>query len=167
VDVDEEEAMPKRQVGKPKLTPRVRQRLVKIAKETRELVYGTAACPEWGTSFAELEDDGKEVGHEFIRLFVEQGAGQQAEGVPDTAFQTAEGERAQLIGEVPRTIETESGRVSWREPEAYLPKSRRVFFPSSEGVGVGGRSRSVPSAATEGGTSGDEAAIVSVRSRKH
>lgn len=159
--------MPKRQVGRAKLTPILRQQLAEAAKQARRSMYGEAACPEWGTSFAELEDDGKEVGHEFIRLLIEQAAGQQAEGMPDTAFESAEGERAKPVGEVPRRVETESGWVSWREPAGYLAKSRRDFFPSSEGVGPGGRSRSVPSAPAKGGASGDQAAIVSVRSRKH
>jgi len=44
-----------------------------------------------------------------------------------------------LIGSEERTIETESGEVSWNEPKAYLPKSRKAFFPSVEGPGAEGR----------------------------
>jgi hypothetical protein len=38
-------------------------------------VYGQQGCPDWGTTFAEMEADAREVGHEFIRLLMEQAAG--------------------------------------------------------------------------------------------
>ncbi len=59
--------MVKRSMGKMKLTPQVRQRLAEMTDEARNLVYGEAGCPSWGTLFADIEDDAKEVGHEFIR----------------------------------------------------------------------------------------------------
>src|SRR5437016_3879723 len=58
--------MPKRTIGKSKLSPEMRQRLAEVAAEARRLVYGEKGCPEWGTSFAEIESDAREVGHEFI-----------------------------------------------------------------------------------------------------
>ena len=130
--------MAKRAVGKSKLTPEIRKRLVAVAADTRELVYGEQGCPEWGTSFAEIEADAKEVGHEFIRLLMEQTGGEQAGIMPEAALTTDSGELAQCIGTRPREIETESGPVSWPEPQAYLPKSRKAFFPSDQGAGSGG-----------------------------
>ncbi len=130
--------MVKRSMGKMKLTPQVRQRLAEMAAEARQLVYGEAGCPVWGTLFAEIEDDAKEVGHEFIRLLMQQAAEGQAESVPDEALITDGGEVAQSIGAEERTMETESGEVSWNEPKAYLPKSRKDFFPSVEGPGTEG-----------------------------
>ncbi len=127
-----------RTMGQRKLTPQVRQRLAEMADEARRLVYGEAGCPEWGTLFAEIEDDAKEVGHEFIRLLMQQAAEEQAETLPDEALVTDGGEAAQSIGAEKRTIETESGEVSWDEPKAYLRKSRKAFFPSVEGSGAGG-----------------------------
>lgn len=62
--------MVERSIGKAKLTPEVRQRLADMAAEARQLVYGEAGCPEWGTLFAEIEDDAREVGFEFIRLLM-------------------------------------------------------------------------------------------------
>jgi len=120
-----------------KLTPEVRKRLAELAAEARKLVYGEEGCPQWGTSFAEIEADAKEVGHEFIRLVMEQTGSQQAGKLPNEVLITDTGETAQPIGSRLRKIETESGPVSWPEPEAYLPKSRKAFFPSDEGAGPG------------------------------
>lgn len=131
--------MVQRMVGKSKLTPQVRQRVAEIAAELRGLVYGAAGCPAWGTLFAEIEDDAKEVGHELIRLVMEQAADQQAEMVPPEALTTQAGEPVQRVGTQERRLETESGPVSWEEPQAYLPRSRKAFFPSVEGVGTEGR----------------------------
>ncbi len=130
--------MAKRTDGKSKLTPAMRERLVRAAAEARHLVYGEAGHPGWGTSFAEIEADAKEMGHEFIRLLMEQAAGEQATEVPESALISDQGEQAQWTGQQDRTLITESGAVTWREPKAYLPKSRKDFFPSDEGVGVGG-----------------------------
>ena len=128
--------MVERTTGRSKLTPQVQQRLAEMAAEARSLVYGEAGCPVWGTLFAEIEDDAKEVGHEFIRLLMQQSADGQSETLPAEALTSDEGEVAQSIGSEERTIETESGEVSWNEPKAYLPKSRKAFFPSVEGPGT-------------------------------
>jgi hypothetical protein len=129
--------MVKRLDGKSKLTREMRERLVAAAAEARQLVYGEAGCPEWGTSFAEIEADAREIGLEFMRLLMEQSAGEQATGVPPSALVSDSGEVAQWTGqEEDRTLITESGVVSWREPKAYLPKSRKDFFPSGEGTGT-------------------------------
>ena len=122
--------MAKRTDGKAKLTPEVRERLVELAREARLLVYGEQGCPEWGTTFAEIESDAREVGHEFIRLLMEQTGDEQSRDVPDTALTSDSGEAARLVGTRKRTIETESGPVSWQEPQAHLSKSRKAFFPS-------------------------------------
>ena len=129
--------MAKRTLGKSKLTLEVRQRLAEIACEAQRLLYGEAKCPEWGTSFAEIEDDAKELGHELIRLLMQQSAADQAERMPPSALASDAGEVAQGAGTEERTIETESGPVVWNEPQAYLPKSRKAFFPSVEGFGTG------------------------------
>ena len=125
-------------VGRSKLTPEVRRRLAELVREARQLMYGEQSCPDWGTLFAEIETDAKEVGHEFIRLMMEQIAEDQAELMPKQALTTDAGERANLVGTEARTIETESGKVIWDEPKAYLPKSRKDFFPSGESAGTAG-----------------------------
>jgi hypothetical protein len=130
--------MAKRTVGKSKLTLEVRQRLAEVAAEARQLVYGERGCPEWGTLFAEIETDAKEVGHEFIRLLMEQTSDRQAGMMPDSALTTEAGETAQHIGSESRDMETESGTLSWAEPKAYLPKSRKDFFPAGESARPGG-----------------------------
>ena len=128
--------MATRTVGKSKLTPEVRQRLVELAGEARALVYGQAGCPEWGTTFAEIEADAREVGHEFMRLVMEQTNSQQATDVPEGALRTDAGEVATGLITQDRTLETEAGNVSWKEPKAYLPKSRKAFFPSVQSLGA-------------------------------
>ena len=127
--------MAKRTDGKSKLTPEMRQRLAAAAAEARRLVYGDRGCPEWGTSFAEIETDAKEIGHEMIRLLMEQSADEQGHAMPPSALTTCSGEVAQLTGVEERTLETESGPVSWPEPKAHLPKSRKAFFPSGQSAG--------------------------------
>lgn len=131
--------MAKRTSGRSKLTSEVKARLVEAAREARKLVYGEHGCPEWGTLFAEIEDDAKEVGHEFIRLLMEQTADDQVGRMPDKALVSVSGERAVPAGTEERTQETESGEVKWDEPKAYLPESRKAFFPSVAGDGVAGR----------------------------
>lgn len=130
--------MAKRTSGRSKLTPEVRQRLAAAAREARLLVYGEHGCPEWGTKFAEIEADAKEVGHEFIRLLMEQTADDQSGRMPEGALTRDAGEEAVPIGTEARSIETESGEVKWDEPKAYLPNSRKAFFPSGQGNGAGG-----------------------------
>ena len=125
----------KRTDGKTKLTPEVRRRLVEVAREARRLVYGEPGCPEWGTSFAEIESDAREVGHEFIRLLMEQTSDEQTRVMPEAALVTGTGEESQLIGSEQRTLETESGPVTWEEPKAYLATSRKAFFPSEPRFG--------------------------------
>ena len=129
--------MVERTAGERKLTPQVRQRLAEMVEEARQLVYGEAGCPEWETLFAEIEDDAKEVGHEIIRLLMQQTTAEHAQSLPDGAFLADGGEVAQSIGMEERTIETESGKVIWNEPKGYLRKSRKAFFPSVEGPGAG------------------------------
>lgn len=129
--------MATRTFGKTKLTPEVRQRLVEVAREARELVYGSAGCPEWGTTFAEIESDAREVGYELMRLLMEQTNNQQAQQIPNEALQTESSEVATPIGTEDRRLETEAGEVSWKEPKAYLPKSRKAFFPSVQSSGSG------------------------------
>ena len=130
--------MAKRVDGKAKLTAAVRVRLETVAAEARTRVYGERGCPAWGTSFAEIEADAKEVGHELIRLLMQQTAGEQAAELPQAALVSNTGEIAQCTGRQERTVLTESGEVSWDEPTAYLPKSRKAFFPSGEGPGPAG-----------------------------
>ena len=122
--------------GKTKLTPEVRRRLVEVAAEARRLVSGEKGHPLWGTKFVEIENDAKEVGHEFIRLLMEQTSGSQAQDIPADALVTETGETALLIGQTGRTLASESGDIEWSEPKAHLPKSRRDLFPSDEGLGA-------------------------------
>ena len=81
--------MAKRTDGKSKLTPELRLQLAKLAAESRRSIYGDQCCPEWGTSFAAIEADANELGHEFIRLLMEQTSGEQSRNMPVTALTAA------------------------------------------------------------------------------
>ena len=150
----------KRTDGKTKLTPEMRQRLAEVARDARRLVYGEQQCPDWGTSFAEIETDAREVGHEFIRLLMEQTSSEQARIIPASALVTETGEAARLTGSGGRTLETESGPVHWDEPQAYLSKSRKAFFPSESRVGPANRRGSLASGHAQDRASGDETGVV-------
>lgn len=131
--------MAKRFTGRAKLTPELQRWVAEKAAEFRTKLYGEQGCPEWGTSFCEMEGDAKEVGHELIRLLLEQtGQGQTQLPVPAATLTTETGEKAELVGTSERILETESGPVIWQEPEAYLPQSRKAFFPSESSDGPGG-----------------------------
>ena len=130
--------MAKRLDGKSKLTPEIRRQLAELAAESRKSMYGDQRFPEWGTSFAEIEADANELGREYIRLLMEQTSEEQSRNVPASALTAASGEVADLVGKESRTIETVSGAVHWSEPKAYLPKSRKAFFPSDPRHGVEG-----------------------------
>ncbi len=127
----------KSSTGRTKLTSPVREQLNKMAAEARFLACGEAGCSAWGTKFAEIEDDAKEVGYEFIRLLMQQTADGQTEAMPAAALTANSGKVAQSIGTEECTIETESGPVIGDEPKTYLPKSRKDFFSSGEGTGLG------------------------------
>lgn len=130
--------MARRTAGRTKLSPELRRQLNDMVRAARELIYGDQGCPAWGTQFAEIESDAKEIGHEFIRLLMEQTSQEQTRNIPHTSLKSESGEEAVLVGAETRTIETESGPVCWSEPKAYLPKSRKAFFPSEPRTGVDG-----------------------------
>ena len=56
-------------------------RLREMAAQIREALYGSDGCPEWGTKFREIEQQGMSVGLELARLVMEQSVAAQAERV--------------------------------------------------------------------------------------
>jgi len=120
------------------LSERVQQRIAECEADVRAILYGEAGCPVWGTSFAEIERVAMSVGEELSRRFMGASAGGQVSEMPPDAL-VCEGEEAQLLGTTARPLETEAGRVEYQTVQAYLPKSRRAFFPSGEGAGDGRR----------------------------
>jgi len=120
------------------LSERIQERIAECEADVRAILYGAAGCPTWGTSFAEIERVGMSVGEELSRRFMSASAGGQVEEMPAEAL-ICEGEQAQLLGTEARPLETEAGHVEYQTVQAYLPKSRRAFFPSGEGAGDGRR----------------------------
>jgi hypothetical protein len=120
------------------LSERIQQRIAQCEADVREMLYGAAGCPEWGTSFAEIERIGMSVAEELARRFMSASAGGQVGEMPPEAL-VCEGEQAQRLGTTARSLETEAGRVEYQTVTAHLPKSRRAFFPSGEGAGDGDR----------------------------
>lgn len=118
------------------VSPEVAQRLVDLAREMRQLVYGESGVPKWGTKFSQIESDGMAVGHELARLIMEQSVADQAGQVPAEAFDTG-GEVAGPAGTEEMLLETPAGEVEWKHPRGFLKESRRAFFPSGPRVGRG------------------------------
>lgn len=123
---------------KKKLDPGVQEWLRKVAAEGRVLLYGEAAYPEWGTKFAEIEQDGMSVGLELARLVMEQAVAEQAQHMPAGAGKVPADEAAPA-GEQGANLETEAGVVKWKQPRGYLKRARKDFFPPTPRSGVGGR----------------------------
>jgi hypothetical protein len=113
-------------------------RLREMAAEVRELLYGEAGCPEWGTKFREIEQTGMSVGLELARLVMEQSVGVQAERMPASAL-VVEGDETRLAGTTSQPLQTEAGSVEWTEPRAELKRGRKAFFPPPASVGAEGR----------------------------
>ena len=112
----------------------VADQLVEAVREVRRLVFGGDGIPAWGTRFAKIESEGMAVGLEFARLFMEQSVDEQADHVPQEAFDTG-GEIADSVGDASQTLTTGAGDVEWDQPESYMKQARRSFFPSGESAG--------------------------------
>lgn len=117
------------------VSEKVAARLAEMARELRAELYGAEGFPEWGTKFVVIEAQVLAVGHELARQMAEQALAEQARHVPAQAFTAETGEEAQAGGTTARELETPAGVVSWPEPQAYLPKARKDFFPSGSRIG--------------------------------
>lgn len=120
------------------IDPAVQARLREMAAEMRQVLYGEAAFPEWGTRFREIEKDGMNVGLELARLVIEQSVGEQARHMPASAMQVADDE-VRPAGTESMPVDTEAGRVSWEEPKAELKQGRKAFFPPTASARPEGR----------------------------
>lgn len=121
-----------------KLSARVKQRIAACQAEVREMLYGEAGCPVWGTRFAEIERTAMSVGEELSRQFMALAAEAQSREMPEDAL-ACRGEQALPMGTETRSLVTEAGPIEYETPKAYLPQSRRAFFPSGDGTGIGDR----------------------------
>lgn len=121
---------------RPKVEPRVQERLRDVAAELRQMMYGEKGCPEWGTLFREIEADGMSVGLELARLLMEQSTSGQVQQMPDEAMQVPDG-LVQPAGTDPAQLETPAGKIQWEQPCGQLKEARKAFFPSEEGTGAG------------------------------
>lgn len=119
------------------LPPEIASKLAAVAQELREHIYGEQACPEWGTRFTQIEDQGMQVGLELARLFMQQSVQHQADGEIPTQAVICDGEHALIDKDRQHEtiLETPAGEVEWKQPKTRLKKSRRDFFPSGPGAG--------------------------------
>lgn len=119
------------------LPPEIAGKLAEVARELRQQIYGEQACPEWGTRFTQIEDQGMQVGLELARVFMQQTVQHQADGeIPQQAVD-CDGELAVIHKDGPHktTLDTPAGEVEWQQPKTRLKKTRREFFPSGQSVG--------------------------------
>ena len=68
------------------LSARVKERIAACQAEVRELLYGEAGCPVWGTKFAEIERTAMSVGEELSRQFMALAAEGQKQEMPEDAL---------------------------------------------------------------------------------
>lgn len=120
------------------LSEAVKAKVAEFDAAIREILYGEKGCPVWGTKFVEIEALAMSVGEELSRRMMAAAAGQQVAELPPDSL-VCEEEQAQLAGTEDRPLETEAGTIRYQTPRAYLPKSRRAFFPTGEGSGAGHR----------------------------
>ena len=119
------------------LSPEIASKLADVARELREHIYGQLACPEWGTRFTQIEDQGMQVGLELARVFMQQTVQHQSDGeIPPEALD-CDGELAVIDKNRyhETTLDTPAGEVEWKQPKTRLKKTRRDFFPSGPGTG--------------------------------
>jgi hypothetical protein len=117
------------------VSEKVSARLAEVARELRAELYGEEGYPGWGTKFVEIEEQVLAIGHDLARQLAEQALAEQARHVPPQAMKDVTGEEAEPGGTEQRELETPAGVVSWPEPQAYLPNSRKAFFPSGSRIG--------------------------------
>ena len=108
----------------------MQSRLVEMAAQIREALYGPDGCPEWGTKFREIEQQGMSVGLELARLVMEQSVAIQSERVPDSAL-VVEGDEVQSAGRETTPLETEAGPIAWDQPRTRMKSGRKAIFPCS------------------------------------
>ena len=108
-----------------KVDPTVQERLEEMAAELRHIIYGEPGCPEWGTKFVQIEENGMAVGLELARLLMEQSLSEQADQMPEEDLDCGD-ETAQPAGTDRADLETCAGDLQWDEPAAYLNKARRA-----------------------------------------
>lgn len=118
------------------LSERVRERIAACQADVRQILYGEAGCPAWGTKFAEIERTAMSVGEELSRQFMALAAEGQRGEMPHEAMACGP-EEAVPAGTETRKLITEAGAIEYQTSKAYLPKSRRAFFPSGDGTGDG------------------------------
>ena len=119
-----------------KVDPTVQERLGGMAAELRHIIYGEQGCPEWGTKFVQIEEDGMAVGLELARLLMEQSVSEQAGQMPEEGLDCEE-ETARPADSDRAELQTQAGDLQWDEPAAYLNRARRAFFSSTQSAGPG------------------------------
>ena len=124
-----------RKTQRPKVEPRVQERLRGMAAELRHMIYGEKGCPEWGTLFRDIERDGMSVGLELARLLMEQTTSVQVDHLPNDAMQVP-GDVVQPAGTDQARLETPPGDITWEEPCGHLQKSRKAFLARDESFPV-------------------------------
>jgi hypothetical protein len=141
------------------LSSPVKQRLARMAAEMREILSGEVGHPQWGTSFAEIEADGMDIGLELARVTVEQAVASQAKEAPPEAWSVPD-EQIQPAGRRRRVVQTQLGKVAWEQPRGYRKKARRAFSPSGQGTRDGSRQPALADVAAEGHGAGDASVVV-------
>ena len=123
------------------LRKELRDRMAEMAEELRRAVYREGGCPEWGTSFTDLEAMGVDLGDALAQLFTSQAVQQQAHDLDEDTCPCVCGHQASRRiakgepGWEARTLTTRRGELAWLEKEYYCERCRKSFFPSVQSAG--------------------------------
>src|SRR5882672_3259365 len=107
-----------------------------VGKYLVDRLYGPQG-PEWGTSFADIEERAAQIGQAVTQQLIQQSLQRQAAEAVPTADETCP--TCQRPGEAhdpqPRSVTTRAGDAHWDEPARFCSRCRRAFFPSVETLG--------------------------------
>lgn len=142
------------------IDPQTQEWLRGLAGQVREKLFGESGCPEWGTRFEQIEEQGMRVGLELARLVMEQTVDVQAQRMPDAAL-AHEGDEVQSAGTETTPLITEAGPIKWDQPRTMLQQGRKAFFPPLPSAGAQSGRRTLTSPGQESDLFGDQAPLVS------
>jgi hypothetical protein len=120
------------------LIPHIQNLLKGTGKNAVTRLWGEHG-PEWGTSFADLEELAVQIAKVMAQEFLHEALQRQAQADPPAKALLCPTcgrltEPAEEASE-PRVVQTRAGDAEWAEPHRTCGRCRKAFFPSVEGPG--------------------------------
>jgi hypothetical protein len=118
------------------LSEHLQERIRAVAAELRYEVHGPRGCPEWGTTFDEMEQETGAIGDALACEMLSQELEHQAEAAGNTEGRCGGcGEPIPFDEIAGRLLQTRRGEAVWQESYGQCKRCRKAFFPSLPGVG--------------------------------